>query len=77
MNRDHAQLVTAVLKMAVTMAKDADDLNAMIKTNRLAIDQVGEADPKLWNELKTHTQARRAALLENASPLTKRGIPRT
>jgi len=81
MNRDHALLVTAVLEMANNLAEDPDELNAILKTNRLVIDQLGQTKPDLWQRLKTHTQERRAKLqhkhMDNASPLTRRAIPRT
>lgn len=57
-----ARAVHAMQLQFNAMCQTVESLNANLKANRAAINWLRRADPALWEDLKTRTQARRAEL---------------
>ncbi|HEV7371246.1 hypothetical protein [Arenibaculum sp.] len=59
-----ARTLSAALNLCTDLARDVAELNANLKANRPAIDELGAERPDLWDNLARHTKAKRAALAQ-------------
>lgn len=57
-------LVKGMLIMCVDLALSVDMLNRNLVHNLDAINWLGKTAPWMWDQVKSHTQARRAKLVE-------------
>jgi hypothetical protein len=55
-------LLAACIALGIDLARDATELNDFLRVHRPVVDQLHQQRPALWDQLRTRTKARRAAL---------------